>query len=54
LIRTLRDQGRAVNGGNLAQAEGMLINQAVALQSLFARLVERGMAADLLDPCVVG
>jgi hypothetical protein len=44
LIRTLRDQGRAVTGGNLAQAEGMLIN-AVALQSLFARLVERGMAA---------
>ncbi|MDS4032055.1 MAG: hypothetical protein RKO66_18580 [Candidatus Contendobacter sp.] len=50
LIRTLRDQARAVNTGDLAQAEGMLINQAVALQSLFARLVERGMAADLLDP----
>jgi len=50
LIRTLRDQARAVNGGNLEQAEGMLINQAVALQSLFARLVERGMSADLLDP----
>lgn len=50
LIRTLRDQAKAVNGGNLEQAEGMLINQAVALQSLFARLVERGMAADLLDP----
>lgn len=50
LIRALRDQAKAVNTGDLAQAEGMLINQAVALQSLFARLVERGMAADLLDP----
>lgn len=50
LIRVLRDQAKAVNTGDLAQAEGMLINQAVALQSLFARLVERGMAADLLDP----
>ncbi|MFO1423451.1 MAG: hypothetical protein U1F70_07310 [Candidatus Competibacteraceae bacterium] len=50
LIRALRDQAKAVNGGNLEQAEGMLINQAVALQSLFARLVERGMAADLLGP----
>ncbi|MFZ1640507.1 MAG: hypothetical protein WAV07_03525 [Candidatus Contendobacter sp.] len=50
LIRALRDQAKAVNTGDLAQAEGMLINQAVALQSLFARLVERGMAADLLAP----
>ena len=50
LIRLLREQAQVVNGGNLEQAEGMLINQAVALQSLFARLVERGMSADLLDP----
>jgi len=32
----------------MAQAEGMLINQAVALQSLFAKLVERGMNAAVL------
>lgn len=47
LIRTLRDQAKAVNAGD-AQAEGMLINQAVALQSLFARLVERGMVQDCM------
>ncbi len=48
LIRTLREQGKAVNNGDLAQAEGMLMNQAVALQNLFARLVERAMDADLM------
>jgi hypothetical protein len=45
LIRLLREQAQVVNGGNLEQAEGMLINQAVALQSLVARLVELGMSA---------
>jgi hypothetical protein len=48
LIRLLRDQARAVNTGDLAQAEAMLINQATALQSLFARLVELGMSAEVL------
>ena len=48
LIRLLREQAQVVNGGNLEQAEGMLINQAVALQSLFARLVELGMSAEVL------
>jgi len=43
MIATLREQGEAVNGGNLAQAEAMLMNQATALQTVFARLVERGM-----------
>lgn len=47
LADTLREQAKAVNKGDLAQAEAMLINQAVALQNLFARLVERGMDADL-------
>ncbi len=47
LADTLREQAKAVNHGDLAQAEAMLINQAVALQNLFARLVERGMDADL-------
>ena len=44
LIEHLRDQGAAVNRGDLTQAEAMLMNQATALQSLFARLAERGMA----------
>ena len=48
LIRLLREQAQVVNGGNLEQAEAMLINQAVALQSLFARLVELGMSAEVL------
>ena len=48
LTQTLRAQAKAVNAGDMAQAEGMLINQAVALQSLFAKLVERGMNAAVL------
>ena len=46
MIATLRDQGEAVNRGNLAQAEAMLMNQATALQTLFARLAERGMGCN--------
>ena len=46
LMDELRWQGDAVNKGDLAQAEAMLINQATALQSLFARLAERGMGCD--------
>src|SRR4030095_7614641 len=45
-VALLRDQAAAVNDGNLAQAEAMLMNQATALQSLFARLAERGMGND--------
>jgi len=43
LLETLRDQAAAVQGGNLAQLEAMLINQASALQALFVRLSERAM-----------
>lgn len=43
LMKHLRDQAGAVQGGNMTHAEAMLTNQATALQSLFARLVERGM-----------
>ena len=46
LAATLRDQAAAVQGGRLGQAESILINQATALQSLFARLVERGMGSE--------
>lgn len=44
LLKSLRDQATAVNGGDLAQAEAMLMNQATALQTLFARLTEKGMS----------
>lgn len=44
LMKHLRDQAGAVQSGNMSQAEAMLMNQATALQSLFVRLVERGMA----------
>lgn len=43
MLDTLRDQAAAVQGGDLAHAEAMLINQASALQSLFVRLSERAM-----------
>ena len=50
LMAILREQGEAVNAGNLAQAEAMLMNQATALQTVFARLVERGMACTDIAP----
>ncbi len=43
MLATLRDQAAAVQSGDLAHAEAMLINQASALQSLFVRLTERAM-----------
>ena len=43
LMKYLREQSAIVQGGGLAPAEAMLTNQAIALQSLFARLVELGM-----------
>lgn len=48
LLKVLRVQAEMVNDGNLARVEWMLLSQATALQSLFARLVERGMKAELL------
>ena len=49
LMAHLRDQGKAVNRGDLSQAEAMLMNQATALQSLFARLAERAMGNDTVS-----
>lgn len=46
LINCLRDQAAVVNGGDLGLTEAMLMNQATTLQSLFSRLVERGMGCD--------
>ena len=39
-----------MNGGSLAQVEAMLMNQATALQTVFARLVERGMGCTEVAP----
>ena len=43
-----RSQAAAVNGGDLALTEAMLMNQATTLQSLFSRLIQRGMGCDML------
>jgi len=48
LVQTLKDQGAAANRNDLSQAEAMLMNQATALQSLFARMAERASGAELL------
>lgn len=48
LLKVLRVQAEMVNDGNLGRVEWMLLSQATALQSLFSRLVERGMKAELL------
>jgi hypothetical protein len=48
LLETLRDQAAAVNRGDLSRAEAMLMNQATALQSLFARLTERANSAEYM------
>ncbi len=50
LMAILREQGEAVSAGNLSQAEAMLMNQATALQTVFARLVERGMGCTEIAP----
>ena len=49
LMETLREQAGMVNRNDLSQAEAMLINQATALQSLFARLTERALSTDNLS-----
>lgn len=49
LVSCLRAQAAAVHGGDMTQAEAALINQATALQSLFARLIERGMGSEYMD-----
>lgn len=46
LTDELREQAGAVNRGDLRQVEAMLMNQATALQSLFARLAARGMSCE--------
>ena len=43
-IAVLNEQSEAVHKGDLSRAESMLMAQATALQSIFARLVEKGMS----------
>ena len=50
LMAQLREQAAVVNDGDLTQVEAMLMNHATALQSLFARLAERGMGCDAAEP----
>ncbi len=48
MLAVLRQQAAAVNRGDMAQAEAMLMNQATALQSLFTHLTERGLGQSLM------
>ena len=48
LIDALRAQTKAVQKGDFRAAEAMLMNQATALQSLFVKLTETGLQANLL------
>jgi hypothetical protein len=45
-VKVLKEHGDAVKSGDMSLVEDMLINQATALQSLFARMTERAMAQD--------
>ncbi len=48
LVASLRARSDKVNANDLGDVERMLANQATALQSLFVRLAERSMNAELL------
>jgi len=48
MLKQLGDQAAAVNRGDMAHAESMLMNQATALQTLFVRLTERALVQDHL------
>lgn len=49
LLSHLEELGHTVNRGDMSNAEAMLINQATALQSLFACLTEKAMGAQYLS-----
>lgn len=46
LVNELRAQSAAANNGDFTHAEAMLMNQATALQNLFARMTERAMVQE--------
>jgi hypothetical protein len=47
VLKELVDQARKLGEGDTSQPEAMLINQAVALQSLFAGLTERALVQSM-------
>jgi len=49
LAGELKRQAESVQANDLQQAEAMLVNQAIALQTLFACLTEKAMAANLME-----
>ena len=49
LLQELKEQAFDANKGDLSRAEGMLINQAVALQGLFTTLVEKALATQHIN-----
>lgn len=48
LMASIRGYAHAVSAGDMARSEAMLMSQATALQSLFVRLAERGLAQESL------
>ncbi|MGE0742742.1 MAG: hypothetical protein AB7O98_15490 [Hyphomonadaceae bacterium] len=48
MIAALRAQNSAISAGDMRSVEAMLASQATALQSLFARLIERGVVQNSL------
>lgn len=46
LMEQLESQAKAIQNGDMAHAEAMLMGQATTLQSLFGRLAQRGMSCD--------
>lgn len=48
LLAVLRDQAQTVNRNDLSQLEGMLTNQATALQSIFSNLTEKAFNQEFL------
>lgn len=48
MIRRLNTRSAAVIGGDMTEPEAMLMSQATALQSLFARLVERAVMQEYM------
>lgn len=49
IVASLRDHAKAVNAGDLTLAESMLMNQAIALQGMFADLASRAVVQGSLQ-----
>lgn len=49
LVASLRSQAETASKNDLSQAESMLINQAVALQSIFVRLTEKAFNQEYIS-----